>query len=183
MHNFNIRTMRDRCSFMNTTSWGELRIQIFQLRYVILIFPILFSFKNNVEIETDNTILSSTFRHPIFSVFPAKTLYVFVISIMHATCHKRLLEFISIIKCDVLCKAMELFITHFFLPPDTSVLLGPNIYFAIFLSITLYQSLLLKSILMQKKSVPNYSLTFLQIIYVAIGQSGTNFLCVSRKLN
>jgi len=78
---------------------------------------------------------------------------------------------------------MELFITHFFRPPDTSVLLGPNIYFAIFLSITLYQSLLLKSILMQKKSVPNYSLTFLQIIYVAIGQSGTNFLCVSRKLN
>jgi len=27
----NILTMRDRCGFKNTTSWGKFRIQIFQL--------------------------------------------------------------------------------------------------------------------------------------------------------
>lgn len=80
----------------------------------MFVFPILLSFKNHVEIETNNTILSSTFRHPIFSVFPGNTLCVFLISIMHATCHKSLLEFINVIKSDVLCKAMELFSTHFF---------------------------------------------------------------------
>ena len=140
------------------------------------------SLKNNVEIETDNTIVSSAFRYPTFSVSSAKTLYVFLISIMHAKCHKSLLEFINIIKFYVLYKATELFITHFFCPPDTA-LLGPNVYFSTFLSISLYRPVLLKSTVTQKKVSPNYSIPLLPIIYVAIGQSGTNFLCVSRQLN
>jgi len=151
----------------------------------MFVFPILLSFKNNVEIETNNATIYSTFRHPIFSVFLVNTLCVFLISIMHATCHKSLLEFINVIKSDVLCKAMELFSTHFFRPPDTFALLGPNIYFATFLSTTPYQPVLLKSTLIQnkKKVSPNYSVTFLPIVCVAIGQSGTNFVCVSKKLN
>jgi len=103
--------------------------------YVILLYPILLSFKNNVEIETGNTILYSTFRHPIFSVFPAKTLYVFLISIMHATCHNSLLEFVNIIKSYVLCKVIEPFITHF------SVLwILPLSWVQIFTSPPFYQS-------------------------------------------
>ena len=73
------------------------------------------------------------------------------------------------------------FSLHIFLrSPRTSSVLGPNIYVTTFLSITLYQA---AHIHIKEQESTISSVTFLPNIYVAIGQTGTIFLCISRKLN
>jgi hypothetical protein len=94
-----------------------------------------------------------------------------------------IINIINIIKYYVLCKAMELFIIHFFPSSRYFCSLGSKYLICHLFTNHPLSTCSFKVLTHAKKKVsPNYSVPFLPIIYVAIGQTGTNFLCVSRKL-
>lgn len=78
---------------------------------------------------------------------------------------------------------MKFFIKLFFFrPPDTSVLLGPNIYFATFLSIILYQPVLLKSTLMQKEKCPQITQYIFCRLFMSQSDSLVHIFFVFKKI-